>query len=108
VHRLTGTSYGIIVPLTNGVTSIVDEGDFEVARRYRILENERITVWYTAPTAIRMRMEAATDSPAPTSSPPCVSWSSVGRVEAIEEPTAGARSDRGRLPRSGCWAHDRS
>ncbi len=58
---VTGTSYGIIAPLTNGVTSIVDEADFDVERWYRILQDERVTVWYTAPTAIRMLMKAGPD-----------------------------------------------
>jgi acetyl-CoA synthetase len=57
---VTGTSYGIIAPLTNGVTSIVDEGDFDADRWYRIIEEQRVTVWYTAPTAIRMLMKAGT------------------------------------------------
>jgi acetyl-CoA synthetase len=55
---VTGTSYGIIAPLTHGVTSIVDEGEFEAERWYRILQDERVTVWYTAPTALRMLMRA--------------------------------------------------
>jgi acetyl-CoA synthetase len=55
---VTGTSYGIIAPLTNRVTMIVDEGEFDVARWYEILANEAINVWYTAPTAIRMLMKA--------------------------------------------------
>jgi acetyl-CoA synthetase len=55
---VTGTSYGIIAPLTNGVTSIVDEADFDAERWYRILEQHRVSVWYTAPTAIRMLMKA--------------------------------------------------
>ena len=55
---VTGTSYGIIAPLTNGITSIVDEGDFDVERWYRILQDQRVSVWYTAPTAIRMMMKA--------------------------------------------------
>ncbi len=55
---VTGTSYGIIAPLTNGITSVVDEGDFDPERWYRILQDERVTVWYTAPTAIRMLMKA--------------------------------------------------
>jgi acetyl-CoA synthetase len=55
---VTGTSYGIIAPLTHGVTSIVDEADFDAERWYRILEHERVTVWYTAPTAVRMLMRA--------------------------------------------------
>jgi len=54
---VTGTSYGIIAPLTNGVTMIVDEAEFDAARWYRILQDERVTVWYTAPTAIRMLMK---------------------------------------------------
>ena len=57
---VTGTSYGIVSPLTNGVTSIVDESDFDAERWYRILEQERVTVWYTAPTAVRMMMKAGT------------------------------------------------
>jgi acetyl-CoA synthetase len=55
---VTGTSYGIIAPLTNGVTSIVDEGDFDAERWYHMLHEQRVTVWYTAPTAIRMLMKA--------------------------------------------------
>jgi acetyl-CoA synthetase len=54
---VTGTSYGIIAPLTNGVTSIVDEADFDADRWYRILEQHKVSVWYTAPTAIRMMMK---------------------------------------------------
>lgn len=50
---VTGTSYGIIAPLLHGITSIIDEEDFEAARWYSILEEHKITIWYTAPTAIR-------------------------------------------------------
>ena len=55
---VTGTSYGIIAPLTNGVTMIVDEAEFDAERWYRILQEQQVTVWYTAPTAIRMLMKA--------------------------------------------------
>lgn len=58
---VTGTSYGIIAPLTNGVTSIVDEAEFDAERWYNILQNHRVSVWYTAPTAIRMMMKAGLD-----------------------------------------------
>ncbi|MDP1571006.1 MAG: acetate--CoA ligase [Vicinamibacterales bacterium] len=57
---VTGTSYGIIAPLTHGLTMIVDEADFEAERWYRIIRDERVTIWYTAPTAIRMLMKAGT------------------------------------------------
>jgi len=55
---VTGTSYGIVSPLSNGVTCIVDEADFDAERWYGILQDQRVTVWYTAPTAIRMLMKA--------------------------------------------------
>jgi len=55
---VTGTSYGIVAPLAHGVTSIVDEAEFDAERWYRILQDERVSVWYTAPTAIRMLMKA--------------------------------------------------
>jgi acetyl-CoA synthetase len=55
---VTGTSYGIIAPLTNATTLVIDSADFEAARWYRILEEQRVTVWYTAPTAIRMLIKA--------------------------------------------------
>jgi acetyl-CoA synthetase len=55
---VTGTSYGIIAPLTHGISSIVDEADFDAERWYRVLQEQRVTVWYTAPTAIRMLMKA--------------------------------------------------
>ncbi len=55
---VTGTSYGIVAPLLHGLTSIVDEGEFDAARWYGVLESEGVTVWYTSPTALRMLMAA--------------------------------------------------
>jgi acetyl-CoA synthetase len=54
---VTGTSYGILSPLSQGVTMIIDEGEFEAERWCRILQDHKVTVWYTAPTAIRMMMK---------------------------------------------------
>lgn len=51
---VTGTSYGIVAPLLNRVTSIIDEAEFDADRWYRILESQAVNVLYTAPTAIRM------------------------------------------------------
>jgi acetyl-CoA synthetase len=59
---VTGMSYGIIAPLTHGVTSIVDEADFELDRWYHILADQQVTVWYTAPTALRMLMRAGPEA----------------------------------------------
>ena len=61
---VTGTSYGIIAPLTNGITMVVDEADFDAERWYRILQDQQVTVWYTAPTAVRMLMKAGEELPA--------------------------------------------
>ena len=58
---VTGTSYGIIAPLTCGVTTIVDEAEFDAARWYQILKEEQVDVWYTAPTAVRMLMKAGAE-----------------------------------------------
>ena len=58
---VTGTSYGIIAPLTNGITSIIDEGDFDAERWYGILQSQKVTIWYSAPTAIRMLMKAGAE-----------------------------------------------
>ncbi len=55
---VTAMSYGVIAPLLLGVTSIVDGGDFEAQRWYRILEEQKVSVWYTAPTALRLLMKA--------------------------------------------------
>jgi acetyl-CoA synthetase len=61
---VTGTSYGIIAPLTIGATTIIDEAEFDAGDWYRLLERERVTVWYTAPTAVRLLMKAGDDLPA--------------------------------------------
>ncbi|MFF4546626.1 acetate--CoA ligase [Streptomyces sp. NPDC001406] len=53
---VTGMSYGIVAPLMHGVTVVVDEGDYDARRWYRILADQRVSVWYTAPTALRMLM----------------------------------------------------
>ncbi|MCJ7798316.1 MAG: AMP-binding protein, partial [Polaromonas sp.] len=55
---VTGTSYGIIAPLLQGVTSLVDREEFDAERWYTLLAHEHVNVWYTAPTAIRMLMKA--------------------------------------------------
>jgi acetyl-CoA synthetase len=60
---VTGTSYGIIAPLVRGVTMVVDEADFDAERWYGILQDERVSVWYTAPTALRMLMRVGDQMP---------------------------------------------
>jgi acetyl-CoA synthetase len=45
------------------VTSVIDEADFDAERWYGILQEQKISVWYTAPTAIRMLMKAGPEIP---------------------------------------------
>jgi len=59
---VTGTSYGIVSPLANGVSMIVDEADFDAERWYDILAREKVSIWYTAPTAVRMMMKGGVDA----------------------------------------------
>jgi acetyl-CoA synthetase len=55
---VTGTSYGMLAPWTNGVTQVIYEGGFGASRWYDVIDKHKVTVWYTAPTAIRMLMRA--------------------------------------------------
>ncbi len=60
---VTGTSYGIVAPLVHGLTLVSDAGDLDARRWYGILQDHRVSVWYTAPTALRMLMRSGSDLP---------------------------------------------
>lgn len=60
---VTGISYGIISPLVNGCTLLIDEADFSAQRWYEILQHFKVNIWYTAPTAIRMLMKNGDELP---------------------------------------------
>lgn len=53
---VTGTSYGIIGPWSLGVTQVHYGGGYDAATWFQLLADEKVTVWYTAPTALRMLM----------------------------------------------------
>src|ERR1039457_6664990 len=55
---ITGTSYGIIGPWLLGVTQVHFAGSFDPERWFQILQDQRVSVWYTAPTALRMLARA--------------------------------------------------
>jgi len=57
---VTGTSYGIIGPWANGVTQAVLDSGFNTERWYAFIQKHHITVWYSAPTAIRLLMREGT------------------------------------------------
>ncbi len=59
---VTGTSYGIIGPWALGVTQCVLDSGFTAARWYQFVQDNRITVWYSAPTAIRSLMRDGTET----------------------------------------------
>lgn len=54
---VTGTSYGIIGPFSLGVTQCVMDVGFSAEAWYKFMEKHRVTVWYSAPTAIRSLMK---------------------------------------------------
>lgn len=58
---VTGTSYGIIGAWANGVTQCVLDSGFTAENWYRFIERHKITVWYSAPTAIRALMKEGTE-----------------------------------------------
>jgi acetyl-CoA synthetase len=58
---VTGTSYGIIGPWSLGITQCVKDSGFSAESWYRFIEKHRITMWYSAPTAIRSLMKAGNE-----------------------------------------------
>lgn len=58
---VTGTSYGIFSPWLNGATNCIAGGRFSPESWYKMTETFNVTIWYTAPTALRMLMSAGDD-----------------------------------------------
>ena len=77
---VTGTSYGIIAPLVNRVTMIIDEAEFDLDRWYGTIQREKVEVWYSAPTAIRMMMRAGAEAAEP------YDFSSLRFLASVGEP----------------------
>ncbi|TDM07721.1 acetate--CoA ligase [Macrococcus lamae] len=55
---VTGTSYGVFAPWLNGATNVIAGGRFSPEGWYSTIEEFKVTVWYSAPTAFRMLMGA--------------------------------------------------
>jgi len=55
---VTGTSYGIIGPWSLGISQCILDSGFSAQAWYKFICKHNITVWYTAPTAIRSLMKA--------------------------------------------------
>ncbi|HZG84263.1 acetate--CoA ligase [Paenibacillus sp.] len=77
---VTGTSYGIFAPWLNGATNLVRGGRFSAEGWYRTIQEHRVTVWYSAPTAFRMLMSAGDETAAR------YDFSSLRHVLSVGEP----------------------
>ena len=77
---VTGTSYGMFAPWSNGVTQLIYEGGFGAGAWYRLVQRYGVTVWYSAPTAIRMLMRAGEELPAR------YDLSSLRHINSVGEP----------------------
>jgi len=58
---VTGTVYGIWGPWLNNISQVVYNGRYDAEKWYSIIEKYKVTVWYTAPTALRMLMKAGNE-----------------------------------------------
>ncbi|HZG87634.1 MAG TPA: acetate--CoA ligase [Paenibacillus sp.] len=77
---VTGTSYGIFAPWLNGATNLIRGGRFSADKWYATLQDYKVTVWYSAPTAFRMLMAAGDDAVAK------YDLSSVRHILSVGEP----------------------
>ncbi|MGW7529645.1 acetate--CoA ligase [Streptomyces sp. NPDC054783] len=93
---VTGMSYGIVAPLMHGVSVVVDQGDYDARRWYRILAEQRVSVWYTAPTALRMLMRT-TPRTGPHDLPRSFDLSALRFIASTGEPLA---------PEAVAWGRD--
>jgi len=55
---VTGVAYGILGTWSVGASQVCYNGRFDPKKWYQILEKYQVSVWYTAPTAIRMLEKA--------------------------------------------------
>lgn len=58
---VTGVVYGILGIWGLGQSSVIFEGRFSPQAWYKIIQDYKVTVWYTAPTAIRMLIGSDVD-----------------------------------------------
>lgn len=55
---VTGIAYEILGSWANAATALIYDGRFDPDKWYSLIDKHNVTVWYTAPTAIRMLMKA--------------------------------------------------
>jgi len=76
---VTGVVYGILGIWALGGTSVISEDRFSPTHWYGIIQDYKVTVWYTAPTAIRMLMGSDVD-------PKSFDLSSLRYLTSVGEP----------------------
>lgn len=54
---VTGTTYGIIAPWCHGISQVQYLGGYKAEKWLKILKDNKINIWYTSPTALRMMMQ---------------------------------------------------
>jgi acetyl-CoA synthetase len=60
---VTGVVYGVLGPWSNGTTQVGFSGRGVSDKWYKVIQDHKVTVWYTAPTAVRMLMAMGDDLP---------------------------------------------
>ena len=60
---VTGVAYGILGSWSLGASAVVYNGRFDAESWYKILQDWGVSVWYTAPTAIRLLQAAGDELP---------------------------------------------
>lgn len=58
---VTGSAYGVFAPWLNGATVVANGGRFSADVWFKLIDDLKISVWYSAPTAFRMLMSAGPD-----------------------------------------------
>jgi acetyl-CoA synthetase len=58
---VTGTSYACWGPWLNGTSQLSYSGRFDSATWYGLIDQYEVTIWYTAPTALRLLMKEGLD-----------------------------------------------
>ena len=77
VGWITGHSYIVYGPLANGATSVMFEGAPDYPHKgiwWELVQRYGVTIFYTAPTAIRASMKWGVEQPARSTCPRCGCW----------------------------------
>jgi acetyl-CoA synthetase len=80
---VTGTSYGFLAPWLLGVSVVIRGGRFDVDKWYQTIQDRKVSVWYSAPTAFRLLMAAGDEKAAQ------YDFSTVRHIFSVGEPLNG-------------------